>query len=84
MKPYVKPELFFESYELSQRVAACGWDLQHDSKETCEAAWDMDLQNNHIPGVSVFTETPRCALVPGNNSMCYQNGAGDFGRVFQS
>lgn len=27
MKKYVKPELFFERYELSRHVAACAWDL---------------------------------------------------------
>lgn len=26
MKAYVKPELFYERYELSQHVAACAWD----------------------------------------------------------
>ena len=32
MKNYVKPELFFESYELSQNIAACGWDMKNQNQ----------------------------------------------------
>lgn len=27
MKKYVKPELFYERYELTEQIAACAWDL---------------------------------------------------------
>ena len=30
MKKYVKPELFYEHFELNQHIAACGWDMQED------------------------------------------------------
>ena len=29
MKKYVKPELFFERYELSQHIADCTWEMNY-------------------------------------------------------
>ena len=44
MKPYVKPELHFESYELSQHIAACRWDWANlQNKHTCYAEYDPDV-----------------------------------------
>ena len=38
MKKYVKPELFFESFELSQQIAACQFDLDENTSNNipCE------------------------------------------------
>ena len=33
MKPYVKPELYFESFELAQHIAACAWDMKNQNNE---------------------------------------------------
>ena len=30
MKKYVKPELFFERYELSQHIADCTWEMNYN------------------------------------------------------
>ncbi len=36
MKKYIKPELFFESFELSQQVAACDYDSNNThSDDSC-------------------------------------------------
>lgn len=35
MKKYVKPELFFESFELSQSIAACGIDVNSADEHAC-------------------------------------------------
>lgn len=45
MKPYIKPELFYERYEVSQHLAAgCAWEFQgHDKPENCIATPDRDL-----------------------------------------
>lgn len=45
MKAYVKPELFYERYELSQHVAACAWDKQPDGtfKPDAELGYPDDL-----------------------------------------
>ena len=29
MKPYIKPELYYENFELSQHIAACAYDMQN-------------------------------------------------------
>lgn len=37
MKKYVKPELFYERYELSQHIADCAWEMNYsaDKGTTC-------------------------------------------------
>ena len=44
MKKYVKPELFFESFELSQQIAACDYDSEHTNTtvEACTFTWDFN------------------------------------------
>ena len=49
MKKYVKPELFFESYELSQNIAACGWDMKNQNQPgDCKAEGDPSWGNPNI------------------------------------
>ena len=88
MKNYVKPELFFESYELSQNIAACGWDLVNpengavtlNSPEHCKAVGDPAWGN---PAVVVFTQKAGCETVL--ESYCYENSADNIGmKIFQS
>ncbi|MGM9586580.1 MAG: hypothetical protein ACI3VA_03730 [Candidatus Limivicinus sp.] len=82
-KPYVKPQLYYENFELSQHVAACGWDMNQTDKDTCTALGDQDDFNN--PAVTLFTDTPRCEVVPGNvgESYCYEPSKGAYG-IFNS
>ncbi len=35
MKTYVKPEIYFESFELSQNIAACDWELNNNDVSAC-------------------------------------------------
>lgn len=35
MKKYVKPELFYERYELTEQIAACAWDLNQANENVC-------------------------------------------------
>lgn len=77
MKKYVKPELFYEHYELSQHIADCAWELQFAAKETCKATADEDF----LPGFAgsdyfLFTESAACSLGPPvYEDFCYQNNA---------
>ena len=49
MKKYVKPELIYESFELSQQIAACDYDSKNtQSNEGCTFIADFD------PGVVIF------------------------------
>ena len=89
MKNYVKPELFFESYELSQNIAACGWDLGQkadgsmtfNSPKSCVATGDPAYGN---PGLVVFVEgNDKCVNIL--ESYCYENSADNIGmKIFQS
>lgn len=45
MKKYVKPELVFERYELTEQIAACGWDL-NITEGTCGFKGDSSLGQN--------------------------------------
>ena len=80
MKNYVKPELFFESYELSQNIAACGWDMKNQNQPgDCQALGDAEHGN---PGILVFTEG-KCDNVL--ESYCYENSADNITmKIFQS
>lgn len=82
MKPYVKPELFYESFELSQSVAACGWDMSNQSdKHSCTALGDEDW--GRFP-VNLFTETPRCDVAEEKaEAYCYEVSS-DAYRLFNS
>lgn len=81
MKNYVKPELFFESYELSQNIAACGWDMNQDLPGVCTAKGDPSYGNPS--DVEVFTENSACKVVL--ESYCYENSADNIAmKIFQS
>ena len=86
MKKYVKPELFFESYEVNQNIAACSWDLNHADKHSCHADFDPDRDNQHDTGVMLFTQQAGTCNVDEEDmeEYCYTNGAGMNNRVFQS
>ena len=68
MKKYVKPELFYESFELSQQIAAC----DNDSKDThsdegCTFIADWN------PGVVIFNHD-KCNQPA--ESYCYHASSG--------
>ncbi len=75
MKKYVKPELFYEQFELSQHIADCAWELTNSTKETCSALADPDF----LPGLpNLFMNSENgCVLIPGENygDYCYHDGA---------
>lgn len=83
MKKYVKPELFFESYELSQNIAACGWDMKNSSDpRSCYAVGDSDYGNS--PDWKVFVDSnDQCAVTW--EGYCYENSADNITiKIFQS
>lgn len=79
MKKYVKPELFFEQFELSQHIADCAWELKNPTKNTCSATADPNLLPG-FDGMNLFMDTSNgCVLIPGNNYVgdyCYQDSVG--------
>lgn len=82
MKKYVKPELVYEKFELSQHIADCAWELTNFTKDTCSAEADPDyLKPYYDLGYKLFMSGPSCVLIPqsepnGNYSdYCYHDGA---------
>lgn len=76
MKKYVKPELFCESFELAQHIAACDYDSNdtHDDVKTCSFT-DGDL-------VLFVDGNSSCKVVP--EGYCYTNGADNLFNLFNS
>lgn len=74
MKPYVKPELFYENFELSQHIAACAWDMSNStSVENCSAASDPEWG---LPGGITAFYADRSICINGPvESYCYTNGS---------
>lgn len=74
MKKYVKPELFYERFELTQHIAACAWDLTTSTKDTCSAQADPDF----LPGLPnlFMSEANGCVYTPDvYQNYCYHDGA---------
>lgn len=77
MKKYVKPELFYERFELSQHIADCGWELKHASG-TCVAKPDTKHWGSDAEAVfgTLFTSALSCdnKTDDGYQDYCYENG----------
>lgn len=83
MKNYVKPELFYERYELSQHIADCAWEYQNFNTKGCDLVADFD-QTGLIG--TLFTAEEGCSLDSNKNGFedyCYQNSA-DMNNTFVS
>lgn len=73
-KSYVKPELYFENFQLSTSIAAgCGLALGHQMYDC-----------NNLPGLgTLFQDTNTCTYTPDDAGFCYQTVL-DSTRVFTS
>lgn len=76
MKKYVKPEIYYENFELSQHIADCGWELKSANENTCYATGDTDW--GYSSDVFAFiTGVNNCAIQP--EGYCYTNGSSAVG-----
>ena len=88
MKTYVKPELYFESFELSQHIAACDLKLKHDNIWNCcveihtgdsSSPFFGSMESEFVGGfVDNSNCTQKCEIY------CYTNGANFLPKFFQS
>ena len=75
MKKYVKPELYYENFELSQHIASCYITLTSQNQYTCKG---------DAGGTYIFTSDASCGnLVENPESYCYTTG-NDFFTMFLS
>ena len=74
MKKYVKPELFYEQFELNQHIADCHWEYTQ-SQGSCSAQGDVE---DGLGAYAMFTnDLGSCNVTPDVfQDFCYTNGAG--------
>lgn len=83
MKAYVKPELFFERFELSQHIAACGIDVHTNDVDGCNPTLDSSFWG--IGDTVFYAEQTRCAIdINVIEAYCYTSGTSEAGRLFNS
>ena len=83
MKSYVKPELFYESFEMNQSIAACGIDVTNSTDpNSCTATLD-EAFFNYLGGTVVFNEN--CPMdIKVIEIYCYTTGTSEAGKLFNS
>ena len=84
MKSYVKPELFYESFEMNQSIAACGIDVNYGDENSCTPRLDSDFWPD-LGNETVFDDSPRCSMKPSAIEVyCYTVGTSEAGKLFNS
>lgn len=85
MKKYVKPELYYENFELSQHIAACGIDVNHDDTTSCNPTLDGSFWEG-LDRVGVFSDgRADCSMdISAIEDYCYTVGTSEAGRTFNS
>ena len=87
MKKCVKPEAYYENFQLNQSIAACGWDMNSQTKETCQALSDPEIVGGSTAGdmgILFVSENQGC-VVTDWEAYCYQPGSGSESmKVFMS
>ncbi len=73
MKTYVKPELFFESFELSQHIAGCNLTLESVDVGVCSATGSIGDEYLDGERGSWFISRPTCSAEV--EAYCYTNGS---------
>lgn len=63
-REYVKPNLSFESFEMSSNIATGCGNAQHYSEMTCDTQLGA--------GMVYFVDNNSCEYTPEDNGMCYQ------------
>lgn len=67
MKRYVKPELFFEQYELSQHVANCAFEPVGNGSYIGDEELGLDVY-------IIINESTEACVVKDSEIYCYTNG----------
>ena len=74
MKNYVKPELFYERYELSQHIADCAWEVKLANEEVCVLVADDEL----VMSETLFNDVLCDFNTSDYEGFCYQSGMDGF------
>lgn len=77
MKAYVKPELFYERYELSKHIADCALEPQSADVDSCHVEADPKFpQLAGFLGMKLFASLESCETE--FSGYCYTNGNAGF------
>ena len=71
MKKYVKPELFYEQFEMARHIANCGWELH--VANACVAKPDVNEWGDYTQ--LLFASEGQGCTVTNVQDYCYQNGS---------
>lgn len=83
MKKYVKPELYYENFELSQHIAACGIDVNNSTEQSNCAKLDETFWPG-LGGTTVFSDNSCGIDIGALEVYCYTSGTSEAGRLFNS
>lgn len=85
MKKYIKPELFYERYELTQHIADCDWEMTTSmDPNTCAAYGEKD---SIYEDLKLFVHSYVCDIATEDEvweDYCYQTGSDGALKVFAS
>lgn len=85
MKKYVKPDLFYENFELSQHIAACGIDVNMEDINSCSPTLDPVFWGGLNDVVFGGEYDKACTLdINAIEVYCYTVGTNEAGKVFNS
>lgn len=83
MKKYVKPELFFESFEMTQQIAACQFGLNEDtySDKNCSFTGVNPADDFEI---TIFLSSSNACENSSAESYCYFGSTAESFNIFNS
>lgn len=70
MKKYVKPDFYYENFQLSNYASACGIPVESNTSTDNSCGYTLP------GGIQIFMSVETCGSV--NESYCSQNGGADF------
>ena len=82
MKKYVKPELIFESFEMTQQIAVCDFDLVESTLGDTNCAFEGEL----LPGQTkrIFLDGNEDCDITNIEDYCEHNGSSSTTIIFNS
>lgn len=83
MKEYVKPELFFESFELSEQIATCKFDSNNTEMDVTNCAFTGADGDNFIPQGTYFTKVNQACSAE-YDEYCYHSSTDGGLNLFNS
>lgn len=84
MKKYVKPELCYENFELSQHIAACGIDVNQGDTANCTPSLDPEFWGGMNDTVFNNGRADCSKDISAIDVYCYTVGTNEAGRTFNS